>query len=222
MKVAFHEFLDPTVQGLKEELLEVVVVNNTNPQTKTDWIYFKQHRMAEMMIAANQWAARRNNETTWFPTQWSSIRLDAGPPNSTERISHPTGREPLLGGKPGMMNFSLPNDPPVTWTEDGRQLRKSDDVSNVEAQSIMPTIVQTAETQGTILEGPQTPMIGMLIDTGATGRHVQPACPLYHLFPKKQYHEPRKIRFLDGTTATLVTKYVEAKLDLGKGLKIAT
>ncbi|EIW67567.1 hypothetical protein TREMEDRAFT_64156 [Tremella mesenterica DSM 1558] len=62
----------------------------------------------------------------------------------------------------------------------------------------------------------------MLIDTGATGRYVQPACPLYHLFPKRQYQEPRKIRFLDGTTATLVTEYVEAELDLGEGLKIAT
>ncbi|EIW73442.1 hypothetical protein TREMEDRAFT_59609 [Tremella mesenterica DSM 1558] len=62
----------------------------------------------------------------------------------------------------------------------------------------------------------------MLIDTGATGRYVQPACPLYHLFPKRRYQEPQKIRFLDGTTATLVTEYVEAKLDLGKGLKVVT
>ncbi|EIW67463.1 hypothetical protein TREMEDRAFT_64054 [Tremella mesenterica DSM 1558] len=122
------------IQGLKEELLKVVVVNNTDPRTKSDWIYFKQHvigteenqRMAETMIAANRWAARRKNETTWLPPRSNSIRLDTSPPNPVERHSQSTGRGPLPGGKPGMMNYGLPNDPPVTWTEDGGRLSENE------------------------------------------------------------------------------------------------
>ncbi|EIW68819.1 hypothetical protein TREMEDRAFT_63283 [Tremella mesenterica DSM 1558] len=125
---------NPTIQGLKEELLKVVVVNNTDPRTKSDWIYFKQHvigteenqRMAETMIAANRWAARRKNETTWVPSRSSSTRLDSSPSNSLERTPHSTGRGPLPGGKPGMMNFGLPSDPPVTWTEDGGRLSENE------------------------------------------------------------------------------------------------
>ncbi|EIW65496.1 hypothetical protein TREMEDRAFT_66487 [Tremella mesenterica DSM 1558] len=125
---------NPTIQGLKEELLKVVVVNNTDPRTKSDWIYFKQHvigteenqRMAETMIAANRWAARRKNEMTWLPPRSNSMRLDPSPPNTAERHSQSTGRGPLPGGKPGMMNYGLPNDPPVTWTEDGGRLSENE------------------------------------------------------------------------------------------------
>ncbi|EIW66840.1 hypothetical protein TREMEDRAFT_65246 [Tremella mesenterica DSM 1558] len=112
----------------------MVVVNNTDPRTKSDWIYFKQHvigteenqRMAETMIAANRWAARRKNETTWLPPRSNSMRLDTSPPNPVERHSQSTGRGPLPGGKPGMMNYGLPNDPPVTWTEDGGRLSENE------------------------------------------------------------------------------------------------
>ncbi|EIW66831.1 hypothetical protein TREMEDRAFT_65234 [Tremella mesenterica DSM 1558] len=112
----------------------MVVVNNTDPRTKSDWIYFKQHvigteenqRMAETMIAANRWAARRKHETTWLPPRSNSIRLDTSPPNPVERHSQSTGRGPLPGGKPGMMNYGLPNDPPVTWTEDGGRLSENE------------------------------------------------------------------------------------------------
>ncbi|EIW70445.1 hypothetical protein TREMEDRAFT_60942 [Tremella mesenterica DSM 1558] len=112
----------------------MVVVNNTDPRTKSDWIYFKQHvigteenqRMAETMIAANRWAARRKNETTWLPPRSNSMRLDTSPPNPVERHSQSTGRGPLPGGKPVMMNYGLPNDPPVTWTEDGGRLSENE------------------------------------------------------------------------------------------------
>ncbi|EIW69725.1 hypothetical protein TREMEDRAFT_61485 [Tremella mesenterica DSM 1558] len=122
------------IQGLKEELLKVVVVNNTDPRTKSDWIYFKQHvigteenqRMAETMIAANRWAARRKNETTWITPQSNSIRLDSNLSNPVQQTPHSGGKGPLPGGKPGMMNFGFPNDPPVTWTEDGGRLSENE------------------------------------------------------------------------------------------------
>ncbi|EIW66857.1 hypothetical protein TREMEDRAFT_65265 [Tremella mesenterica DSM 1558] len=160
------------IQGLKEELLKVVVVNNTDPRTKSDWIYFKQHvigteenqRMAETMIAANRWAARRKNEPTWLPPRSNSMRLDTSPPNPVERHSQSTGRGPLPGGKPGMMNYGLPNDPPVTWTEDGGRLSENEMTWRRENRRCLkcrspehyPTTVQMEEIRGTTLGDPQT------------------------------------------------------------------
>ncbi|EIW65991.1 hypothetical protein TREMEDRAFT_66083 [Tremella mesenterica DSM 1558] len=105
------------IQGLKEELLKVVVhVIGTE----------ENQRMAETMIAANRWAARHKHETTWLPPRSNSMRLDTSSPNPVERHSQSTGRGPLPGGKPGMMNYGLPNDPPVTWTEDGGRLSENE------------------------------------------------------------------------------------------------
>ncbi|EIW66136.1 hypothetical protein TREMEDRAFT_65730 [Tremella mesenterica DSM 1558] len=86
----------------------------------------ENQRMAETMIAANQWAARRKNETTWIPPRWNSTRLDSNLSNPVQQNPHSGGRGPLPGGKPGMMNLGLPNDPPVTWTEDGGRLSENE------------------------------------------------------------------------------------------------
>ncbi|EIW66842.1 hypothetical protein TREMEDRAFT_65249 [Tremella mesenterica DSM 1558] len=114
-KILFmYGYLRGTPQMLITPAITNPMVNNTDPRTKSDWIYFKQH------------AARRKHETTWLPPRSNSMRFDTSLPNPVERHSQSTGRGPLPGGKPGMMNYGLPNDPPVTWTEDGGRLSENE------------------------------------------------------------------------------------------------